>query len=508
MSIKTALVCANLFLIFFTIIYEINGKPPAKITGGSEAAISEFPAIVSVRYRWRHICGGVLITPKHVLTAAHCLVDELPLTKKIIPYSPWEITVASGSNNCLRPKNVNLVEKIHVHPQYVGAQNAHFNDIGVIELRADVVADPESQFPISLPSVDCKVGENATVAGWGTTYPREMKVAEVLQKVPAITLSNWDCRLRTHNVVGNGQLCAFYSKGFGFCDGDSGGPLIANNTVIGIVSLSYDCGAGYPDVYTRVYSYVPWIEEKINVLVNGKPPKKIVGGSVASIYDYPALVSIQLHGSHLCGGVFITMRHILTAAHCLAYQDQTNTLRLFNLNDISIASGSSNAALKLFVHQPKQLIIHPNYKGSVDWHGDDIGIIELTETVKRDATHQVVRLPNTYCGSDLYATVLGWGYLYAFSGRTSDWLQQAPVITLSNEKCLQSIPYQINENHLCGVYSQGIGFCDGDSGGPLLMNGEVVGVVSMGYECGSGSPDIYTRVHPYVPWIQSVIKGY
>lgn len=46
--------------------------------------------------------------------------------------------------------------------------------------------------------------------------------------------------------------------------GDSGGPLVVNNTVVGITSWVRPCGRGYPDVYTRVSSFVDWIEEHIN----------------------------------------------------------------------------------------------------------------------------------------------------------------------------------------------------------------------------------------------------
>lgn len=77
-----------------------------------------------------------------------------------------------------------------------------------------------------------------------------------------------------------------------------------------------------------------------------------------------------------------------------------------------------------------------------------------------DATVQVINLPADYCDAGQLATVLGWGYLKDKGGATSEWLQKAPVLTLSNEDCLQRLPYPIGQDHICGWYGEGVGFCD------------------------------------------------
>lgn len=46
--------------------------------------------------------------------------------------------------------------------------------------------------------------------------------------------------------------------------GDSGGPLVSNDTLIGLVSWSIGCARGYPDVYTKVYAYLDWINQNMN----------------------------------------------------------------------------------------------------------------------------------------------------------------------------------------------------------------------------------------------------
>lgn len=55
----------------------------------------------------------------------------------------------------------------------------------------------------------------------------------------------------------------FYNSLFLLLQGDSGGPLIINDEVVGVVSMSYGCGVGWPDIYTRVQSYNSWIKKQL-----------------------------------------------------------------------------------------------------------------------------------------------------------------------------------------------------------------------------------------------------
>ncbi|CAD6243785.1 GSCOCT00013138001.2-RA-CDS [Cotesia congregata] len=242
--------------------------------------------------------------------------------------------------------------------------------------------------------------------------------------------------------------------------------------------------------------------------IDGKPPRKIVGGISAKINDFPCVVSIEIWGQHFCGGALVSKKHVLTAAHCLCTPDErTKTMTIFDENALKIAAGSSSSKHLNQVYEVEKINVHPAYTGESPLILHDLGIITMKEEAVLDATVQVVNLPTDYCYAGQLAIVLGWGYLKDKGGATSEWLQKAPVLTLSNEDCMQKLPYPIEQDHICGWYGQGVGFCDGDSGGPLLLNGEIVGVVSMGYVCGSGLPDIYTRVYSYLPWIRRVIRS-
>ncbi|XP_053599171.1 chymotrypsin-2-like [Microplitis demolitor] len=239
--------------------------------------------------------------------------------------------------------------------------------------------------------------------------------------------------------------------------------------------------------------------------IYGKRPNKIVNGTDAAITEFPGVVSIQNWGYHFCGGVLITKRHVLTAAHCLTNVDGTSKLvRLLDKDAFTVATGSSNCQKPQHVYNIEKFDIYPHYTVRPPQVYNDIGIITLAEEIIVDEKQRPMRLSTSYCGAGQFATVVGWGYLHDGGGTTAK-LQKAPVITLSNPECIRRLPYPIGQHQICGFYKNGVGFCDGDSGGPLIHNGVVIGVVSMGYACGAGLPDIYTRVHSYLPWIYRTV---
>lgn len=68
------------------------------------------------------------------------------------------------------------------------------------------------------------------------------------------------------NNINKFKLCTKNYVGSGACVGDSGGPVVANETLIGITSWARGCSDGYPDVHTLIYPYVKWINDKMNEL--------------------------------------------------------------------------------------------------------------------------------------------------------------------------------------------------------------------------------------------------
>lgn len=87
-----------------------------------------------------------------------------------------------------------------------------------------------------------------------------------LSKLKPLSETKFSDWLRAVGSIHDGVFCTINEPKKGACTGDSGAGLIAKQTnkLIGIVSWSIGCARGYPDVYTNVYSYIPWIQHHIN----------------------------------------------------------------------------------------------------------------------------------------------------------------------------------------------------------------------------------------------------
>uniref|UniRef100_A0AAR5QD55 Peptidase S1 domain-containing protein n=1 Tax=Dendroctonus ponderosae TaxID=77166 RepID=A0AAR5QD55_DENPD len=239
-----------------------------RIVGGRGAVFGEFPWQALVREStWlglftKNKCGGVLISDKYVITAAHCQPGFL--ASLVAVFGEYDI---SGDLETRKPISRN-VKRVIVHRKYDAA--TFENDLALLELESPVKFDAHI-IPICLPPDNADYTKQmATVTGWGR-LKYGGGVPSVLQEVQVPIMENHVCqdmfRTAGHSkVILDSFLCAGYANGQkDACEGDSGGPLVVQRPdgryeLAGTVSHGIKCAAPYlPGVYMRTTYYKPWI---------------------------------------------------------------------------------------------------------------------------------------------------------------------------------------------------------------------------------------------------------
>ncbi|XP_055387387.1 venom protease [Condylostylus longicornis] len=252
----------------------MNTLPQTRIVGGNEVKKGSYPWIAALGYiiskndPAEFLCGGSLITTRHVLTAAHCVNNDLAFARL-------------GTNNISgkEPNSIDIkILKKFQHEQYNINSNA--NDIGLLRLEKDIdIAD--HIMPICLPYGLTKdlVGMNPFIAGWGAQKFRGT-TTNILREAQIQIVSLAECKKNysTKFIAINFDdkiICAGGNQ-IDSCQGDSGGPLMLPQLdpvkivyyyyLIGVVSFGFECAVpGFPGVYTKVNSYLTWIENKVKL---------------------------------------------------------------------------------------------------------------------------------------------------------------------------------------------------------------------------------------------------
>ena len=107
--------------------------------------------------------------------------------------------------------------------------------------------------PITLATEDPQPGEMATVTGWGFTIPDEFSQSTELQAVAVPIVDFQECQVGYAGILTRNMLCAGFDAGKGICTSDSGGPLVVEGKLVGVVSFSIGCGENEtPAVYADI----------------------------------------------------------------------------------------------------------------------------------------------------------------------------------------------------------------------------------------------------------------
>nr|XP_004672628.1 kallikrein-10 [Jaculus jaculus] len=218
------------------------------------------PWQVSLFHGLKFQCAGVLVDPSWVLTAAHCWRKKTLMAR-----------VGNDHQLFFLEKQLRLTHPPVIHPKYqpcsgpILPHRSDEHDIMLLKLKSPVVMNSRV-YPLQLPYQCAQPGQACHSAGWGTTATRRVKYNTKLTCSRVTLLSSKQCEVFYPGVITNNMICAGLDNGQDPCQSDSGGPLVCDEILQGILSWGiYPCGASqHPAVYTEICKYVPWIRKVIH----------------------------------------------------------------------------------------------------------------------------------------------------------------------------------------------------------------------------------------------------
>ncbi|XP_073821513.1 seminase-like [Musca autumnalis] len=222
-----------------------------RISGGSITTIGTVPYVVQFRYAsyWNLFCGGTLISPKYVVTAAHCF-----------PSGKGDgVVVIGGVSNTDDEGEERYIDHITLHPEY-HAETMH-SDVAVIKLDEPMLGMNIKSIPLC--SHQLRKGDLIQVSGWGQTNdtgPMSEELRTVLMPVSSKAM----CKEEYGSFVEKNMFCGSGFEAKGHCLGDSGGPAVHLGELCGVISFGYKCGeVGRTSAFTNVFTIRQFIEEVI-----------------------------------------------------------------------------------------------------------------------------------------------------------------------------------------------------------------------------------------------------
>lgn len=243
-----------MFLLLLLCLPVIFADPEApRVVNGVEVRQHQFPHHVGYYFEnedgaMELVCGGSIISKSWILSAAHC-VQSLEAKSLIRAGS-----VKSWGGKAFK------IKRTVVHPKW----NDYFHtyDFALFELSTPLPYNYAVQ-PIQLPVAQSEVpeGSNVTVIGWGR-ITEDGPVSENLMMTSLTTINRAQCQERLiHDTITPVHICAIGYE-TDACQGDSGGSLFYDSTIVGVVSFGDGCARpDKPGVYANVAQVVDWIKE-------------------------------------------------------------------------------------------------------------------------------------------------------------------------------------------------------------------------------------------------------